>query len=110
MASRFRILHTAINLDLWKTEVAVMACCILHNFMRRRCTSTYTDVNSVDREGVEENMVYPGEWRSDPPKHELDSLDNTQRKTSSDEGKQCKHRYVDHFGGIGKVPWQDRMA
>jgi hypothetical protein len=110
MANRFRILHTAINLDLWKIEVAVMACCILHNFLRRRCTSSYTYVNSVDREGVEENMVYPGEWRSDPPKHAFDSLDNTRRKTSSDEGKQCRQRYVDYFGGIGKVPWQDRMV
>jgi len=110
MANRFRIFHTAINLDLWKTEIIVMACCVLHNFLRRRCTSTYTCVNSVDREGVEENMIYPGEWRSDPPRHAFDSLDNTRRKRSSDEGKQCRQRYADYFGGIGKVPWQDRMV
>jgi hypothetical protein len=37
-------------------------------------------------------------------------LDNTRRKRSSCEGKQCRQRYADYFGGIGKVPWQDRMV
>jgi hypothetical protein len=39
MASRFRIFHTEIHLKLDCIEVKVMACCILHNYLRRRCTS-----------------------------------------------------------------------
>ncbi|XP_071051271.1 putative nuclease HARBI1 [Onthophagus taurus] len=39
LASRFRILHTEINLKLDKIEKVVLTCCVLHNFLRSKCDS-----------------------------------------------------------------------
>ncbi|KAM4049006.1 uncharacterized protein ACNLHF_001716 [Anomaloglossus baeobatrachus] len=36
LASRFRIFHTAINLKIKTIDKVVLACCVLHNFLRKR--------------------------------------------------------------------------
>ncbi|KAJ8940899.1 hypothetical protein NQ314_010539 [Rhamnusium bicolor] len=41
LAARFRIFHTAISLQLQNTEKVVMACCVLHNFLRRKRIGIY---------------------------------------------------------------------
>jgi len=35
LASRFRIFHTSINLKVENIETVVLACCALHNFLRK---------------------------------------------------------------------------
>ncbi|XP_031341005.1 putative nuclease HARBI1 [Photinus pyralis] len=45
MSARFRIFHTAIGINLKAIERVVMACCVLHNFLRRKYASLYTPDN-----------------------------------------------------------------
>jgi len=42
LANRFRVFHTSINLKIENIDKVVMACCVLHNFLRKR--SRYHDI------------------------------------------------------------------
>nr|XP_022908174.1 putative nuclease HARBI1 [Onthophagus taurus] len=42
LANRFRILQTTMNVSVETSEVIVLACCALHNFLRRRSPSYLT--------------------------------------------------------------------
>lgn len=63
LASRFRIFHTEINMNVEKFDFIIMASCILHNFLRRTNRITYTPIGSLDTENIESRKVVPGEWR-----------------------------------------------
>ncbi|KAK5637862.1 hypothetical protein RI129_000145 [Pyrocoelia pectoralis] len=51
LAARFRLLHTQININETTVELAVLACCILHNYLRRKCGESYT-ISSSTQENV----------------------------------------------------------
>jgi hypothetical protein len=59
MASRFRIFRTEIYLKLDRIEIIVMACCVLHNYLRRRCTSFEEEESSVGEFEGDENVFIP---------------------------------------------------
>jgi hypothetical protein len=61
MASRFRVLQTAINLDVQNIDTVVITCCVLHNFLRRICPQSYTSPEVLDRENMEDGSVELGE-------------------------------------------------
>jgi hypothetical protein len=65
MASRFRVIQTAINLDVQNIGTVVITCCVLHNFLRRICPQNYICPEVLDRENVEDGSVELGE-RCDP--------------------------------------------
>ncbi|XP_068083928.1 putative nuclease HARBI1 [Anabrus simplex] len=48
LSARFRIFHTAISLKPDNIDAVVMACCVLHTFLRRKCASYIT---AADLEG-----------------------------------------------------------
>jgi hypothetical protein len=52
MASRFRIFHTEISVSLERIDSIVMACCILHNFLRRKCSERYIPNDCLDKENA----------------------------------------------------------
>jgi hypothetical protein len=60
MVSRFRVLYTAINLDVENIELVVMTCCVLHNFLRRQCSTTYMTSDIVDTENIQDGSVELG--------------------------------------------------
>lgn len=106
MASRFRILSTEINLIPEKVDKTVLACCILHNFLRRE-SSTYISTSSVDYENTETgNSVY-GEWRNESQL--IHGLQNTNSKNCTNDAKQNRCNYMNYFNTIGIVPWQNKM-
>ncbi|KAJ8928820.1 hypothetical protein NQ314_018565 [Rhamnusium bicolor] len=49
-ADRFRIFHTTINLQVYNIDKVVLACCAVHNFLRRNCSHTYTSKAVFDVE------------------------------------------------------------
>ncbi|KAJ8963716.1 hypothetical protein NQ314_005437 [Rhamnusium bicolor] len=65
LAARFRIFHTAISLQLENTEKVVMACYVLHNFLRRKRLGIYIPSHDLDREDLNSGKtqvgVRPGE-------------------------------------------------
>ncbi|XP_069800081.1 putative nuclease HARBI1 [Dendropsophus ebraccatus] len=63
MGNRFRILHSPINLQPWKIDSVILACCVLHNFLRKNDTVSYTPPTIFDVENPETLQVTLGDWR-----------------------------------------------
>lgn len=82
MASRFGIFRTPINLKLENIDSVVMACCVLHNFLRRKCSNAYCSELDLE-ENIEENFV--------------DNLQCGQSKNSSLEAKAVRDRFLKYF-------------
>ncbi|KAH7940864.1 hypothetical protein HPB49_007107 [Dermacentor silvarum] len=61
MASRFRIFQRAINLQPQNADYVVMACCVLHNFLRDDVI--YLTANYVDSEDAY-GIITSGPWRT----------------------------------------------
>jgi hypothetical protein len=110
LAARFRIFHTTINLQPSKVDDIVMACVVLHNFLRRRHRTQYTPGSMLDRENVEDANVVEGDWRNEQPQGRFDMLRNVRQEKSATEASANRDNYVEYFNGTGKVPFQDRMV
>lgn len=98
LTSKFRIFHTPINLKLENTEVVVLACCVLHNYLRRLHSTTNaaraTMLGEPDFDGTQSLPLVGLQNGTTVP--------NVQAKVVRD-------MYVEYFTGEGAVPWQDEM-
>ena len=106
LASRFRIFHIAINLQVESIESVVLACCALHNFLRKK-SSTYTPPESFDQENIGDGTYQLGA-RCDP-----DFFHNLQRRSGGQVSLQTKTvrgKFCTYFNGEGSVPWQEKFA
>lgn len=106
LASRFRIFYTAINLNVETIESVILACCALHNFLRKK-SSSYTPPESFDREYFIDGTIELGA-RPDP-----DMLHNLQRRSGGQvllQAKTVREKFCTYFNGEGSVPWQEQFA
>ncbi|XP_018107432.2 putative nuclease HARBI1 [Xenopus laevis] len=108
LANRFRIFHSAINLSPIKIDSVVLACCVLHNFLRRTSSASYMPGNMVDREDIDQQTVISAEWRSEP--NGLLELQAATSRNATIEAKLSREKYVDFFNGTGAVDWQSAMV
>lgn len=92
MANRFRIFHTAINLEPHRIDIVVLRCCFLHNFLRKNC-SAYIPDDEIDKD----------------PQTELTPLENTAHRNASTQAKEVREMFVDYFNGEGEVYWQNEQ-
>lgn len=106
LAARFRIFHTAIGISLDSVNKVVLACCVLHNFLRRKCASTYTPSDSLDKEHVEKGIIELG-LRVDP--NRLASMQCGQNRRSYNEAIEVRQSFTQYFTEDGSVPWQEAM-
>ncbi|KAK5648133.1 hypothetical protein RI129_003025 [Pyrocoelia pectoralis] len=60
LANRFRIFHTRINLKVDNIDTVILACCALHNFLRRNSSNSYTPSDVFDFEDTSTGLVTPG--------------------------------------------------
>src|SRR5262249_54852981 len=70
LAARFRVLERPIPLRPCVVDKLVLAACVLHNFLRDKCSGMYVPGGTLDEENVEEGVVRAGNWRNDVS-HEL---------------------------------------
>lgn len=106
LASRFRIFHTSINLNLDNIDTVVLACCALHNFLRRKSPQKYTPPESMDRENISECTVELGERCHPELLHDLQCGSRGQILNSA---IQVRDQFKDYFNNEGSVPWQDKF-
>jgi hypothetical protein len=104
-ASRFRVFHTDIALALTNIDTVVLACCVLHNYVRRESTN-YSPSSYVDQEEVGSGQIILGEWRNG--EHHLIPLQCTARPTAL--ANQVRDAYKNYFNNEGSVPFQEKMA
>lgn len=107
MASRFRIFHTDIAIDIENVDAIVLACCALHNFLRRKASTTYSPKSSYDQEDTETGEVIPGEWRQD--RNPLTSLKRSPRAATA-LAKKIRDEYKTYFNTNGAVPFQEKRC
>lgn len=106
LASRFRIFHTPINIHPDRVTALVMACCTLHNFLRRNCNNCYTPPGVFDVENFETGTVTFGK-RTNPDT--FSSLSHGQNRNSDISAKSVRDNFMDYFNNEGKVSWQEMM-
>lgn len=106
LANRFRVFHTAINLKVDNIDKVVLACCALHNFLRRISANSYTPSNVFDFEDFSAGIITPGlRTQSD----NLLDLANSQNRHHSTQAKDVRKSFENYFNNSGSVPWQHKM-
>lgn len=107
LASRFRIFHTSINISLEDIDSVVMACCVLHNFLRKKCSQSYTPSDCFDSEDTEIGSITQGN-RTD--NSNLINLRSGHYTHISNDAKEVRQEFTDYFCNEGSVPWQNKMC
>jgi len=110
LANRWRVLRGRMLLSPEKAQKVVLACCVLHNFLRTHAMSQYTPVELVDHEDEDVHEVVKGTWRQDSPTTAswLPMLPQGNRGHGM-EAKQVRDCFRTYFCGSGQVPWQWQM-
>jgi len=89
LANKWRVLHTAINVEPDFADIIVKACCILHNFVRRRDGVNFEDTLS----------------------NSLDDLEMHQNETGGrSQGKDVRDYFANYFLEAGSVQFQYRFV
>lgn len=90
LASRFRIFHTAINLEIKNIDCVVKAACALHNFL----------ISNVGQNYVCEETLNFGN---------LEPLEIT-RQGRTLNAKIVRENFMNYFVNEGQVPWQNNFV
>lgn len=107
LANRFQVLQITIKTRLKSTEIIVLACCALHNYLRRT-SSTYLTLTSVDWEDTKTGLLTEGAWRQSVRQLVgMKPRNRSGKKISLAETIQGYYR--DFHNDEGKVEFQERM-
>ena len=106
LTTRFRIFTRAIEVSPEFVKDIVLACCVLHNFLRKEGKQEYLPQAAVDHEQADGHII-PGQWRQDGL-----GLDSIQRDSARNVGQQAKNlrlALADYFlTPAGEIRWQYR--
>lgn len=92
LANRFRVLLNCIHLRSEKVQKIRLACCALHNFLRKKCPS-FTEEN----ERVNNDFTF---------KHSLEQQGGNRSKNSA---RDVREQFTNYFNEEGPVPWQNNL-
>ena len=99
MAKRFRILQTPILLSPEKAVKIVLACVVLHNYLRRENCADYMDHSDLDREQEERGTVVTGSWRNE---NTMVPLERTRERNQSQSSKEIRDDFTHFFNNEGQ--------
>lgn len=105
----FRVLRKPMLLEPERAEKVVLACCYLHNFLRKgQSSSSYCPPGTFDSEDTLTGEIIPGTWRIiSQPNGTLLRLKKVPRKPSV-LGQEIREEFSLFFvSEAGKVPWQN---
>ncbi|XP_069824530.1 uncharacterized protein [Dendropsophus ebraccatus] len=103
MANRFRVFHTAINLKPESIDKVVLACCVLHNYLRRNDSAQYSPPSLIDNDNS--SSISCADWQQDSLA--LAPLQPCLSGRPSDSAIECRERYLHYFNNAGAVSWQN---
>lgn len=93
ISSRFKILHTTINLPVKKIDLIVLTICVLHNFLRKECADVYEIYEEEDCD------------------QDLTSLQPSQlSRNPTAEAKNVREAFTKYFNTVGAVDWQEKYT
>lgn len=108
LAAKFRIFEKPIPLSPEKVDKIVLACCSLHNWLRRTSSATYLTPGLVDNENLETGEILPGTWREIATRG-LRNIGNVGSNNHARDAGLIRDKYAQYFIGSGRVPWQNEM-
>lgn len=104
LTARFRIFHTAINVELERIEKIIQATCALHNYLMTTTRETYAPSDSLQSEEIDKDIARPGftsESSNMMPLQRTNIGGNI-----SNQAKEVRLKFVEYFNNEGQVPWQ----
>lgn len=105
LVSRFGVLQRPIALSPEKARIIVLACCYLHNFLRKRQQRHYITRQHRDSEDVQAGVIQKGSWRDIV--NEITPLQpNRSMRNATVSAKVVRDGYSDFFNNEGQVAWQ----
>ena len=103
MACRFRIFLKTIEVNPDFVSDIVMACCVLHNYLREKNAADYTPPGTFDQDTADGSFI-PGSWREEI---NWPTLPKDKRKNASEYAKNVRKCMADYFvTREGEVDWQ----
>lgn len=105
LVSRFGVLQKPIALSPEKARIVALACCYLHNFLRKRHSRAYVTTQLVDCEDLQAGVITKGSWR-DVVNEITPLLPNTTSRNATNSAKAVRETYSDYFNNEGQVSWQ----
>lgn len=108
LVSRFGVLQNTIRLSPEKARTIVVACCYLHNFLRKRQPRAYVTRNYVDSEDLQAGVVTSGTWRD--VVNETTPFQPTNFRNASTSAKVVRDTYCNFFNNEGQVSWQWKIV
>lgn len=88
LSNKWRVMHSAMMIHPEFVNIVVQACCILHNFVRRRDGYVFEDTLSCSLTDLDDTVVIGG-------------LSN---------GIDVRELLCEYFNGSGAVPWQNKRV
>lgn len=86
-------------------ESVILACCVLHNFLRTKTLLSTAPTNYADI--VEHNgNIVNGIWRDDPT-NDLRGIRGTNARNPPTTALDVRDKLIEYFSGVGSVVWQD---
>ena len=109
LVSRFGVLQNSRQLSPQKAQVVVLACCYVHNFLRKYHSRAYVTMDLVDCEDVQAGVTRNGSWKD--VVNEITPLPaNTLSRNATNTAKAVREEYSHYFNNEGKVSWQQKYA
>lgn len=102
LSARFGVFRSAIQLAPEKATTITLACCYLHNFLRKK-SKRYLRAGSVDWEDANHEL-HPADWRE---ANELEGLETCRNRNIRADVRGVRDSYRQYFCTQGRVHWQD---
>lgn len=109
LASRFRIFLQPININVDNIDIVILACCSLHNFLRKTSKSSYLSEQLVDHEDLSNGNIIPGEWRQQIGST-MTTLEKSKSTNATFHAKNVRDTYKKFFNTVGSTSFQDHMV
>lgn len=103
--SKFRIFEKPIPLIADKVDKIVLACCALHNWLRKT-SQAYLPPGLIDHEDYNYEITN-GTWRQ--KQSCLTDLVPTSNRNACTDAKKIRDDYCAYFNGEGALPWQWKL-
>ena len=100
VSSRFRVFRKPLLVQPHVADAVVLACIVLHNYLRHKDPSRHMDTNAIDHEDNKGNL-YRGRWRNQQVLLiGMRSLRRTGRRSAS-KGIETREILADYFVSEG---------
>lgn len=109
LVSRFGVLQNPIALSPEKVQIVVLACCYLHNFLRKRQPRAYITRNYVDSEDLLAGNVISGVWRN-VVVNEATPLQPSTSRNATTSAKIVRDTFCHYVNNEGQVSWQTKIV